>query len=79
MRHRVLYMRSAPGGEFAALCSCAEGDPETESDFVSHKAEQITLARNAGAVRPEFKTVDEEDGKPIAAKPAAAKKEEEKK
>ena len=77
MRHRVLYMRSAPGGEFAALCACEEGDPETDSAFVSHKAEQITLARNAGAVRPEFKTVDEEDGKPIAAKPVAAKPEKE--
>lgn len=65
-RHRVLYMKGNGFDRFHPLASRAVDDPGAEDDFASLKSEHLTRARHAGAVRPEFKIVTEEEGKEVA-------------
>jgi hypothetical protein len=65
-RHQVLYIQHAPGGEFLPLASRDESDENAGEDFLSIRTEELSRARNAGAVRPNFKTVLEQEGKPVS-------------
>lgn len=65
VRHRVLAMRCAPDADWLPLASREASDKNADDDFQSLKLEEITRARQAGAVRPEFRVTTEEGGKPV--------------
>jgi hypothetical protein len=65
-RHRVLYIRRDPGGEFQPLATFELGDKDAEEQggylFDSLRAEHINKARAAGAPVPFFLVQTEEKG-----------------
>ena len=65
MHHHVLYCTAHPGAVPHPLASREAGDPDMRDDFTALRVDVLNRARAAGAVRPTFKVVLEDEGFPV--------------